>query len=224
MMIAASWHQALQNELEKSYMQNLKKILSEEEANGITIYPPKPKVFNAFWHTPVAAVKVVIMGQDPYHGKGQAEGLCFSVAEGTPLPPSLRNIFLELENDLGIKRGLKGSLAGWAAQGVLLLNATLTVREGSPASHYGIGWEQFTDAVIRLLSERNDPIIFVLWGKFAQEKCVHLLTRKESRHVILKAPHPSPFSAHQGFFGCRHFSKINELLKSFGKTPIDWSL
>jgi uracil-DNA glycosylase len=223
MRIAASWYQVLKHELEKPYVQKLKNFLNEEEQNGVTIYPPPHQIFNAFLHTPIATVKVVIMGQDPYHGKGQAEGLCFSVAEGTSLPPSLRNIFLELENDLGIKRGLKGSLASWAAQGVLLLNATLTVRAGSPASHYGMGWEQFTDAVIQTLSERHDPIIFVLWGKFAQEKCAHLLTRKESPHILLKAPHPSPFSAHQGFFGCRHFSKINTLLKSFGKTPIDWS-
>jgi uracil-DNA glycosylase len=222
MKIEASWHRQMQEELSKSYIEQLKKFIAQEKAENKIIYPPESLVFNAFLHTPFDQVKVVIIGQDPYHGPNQAHGLSFSVQSGIPLPPSLKNIFLELEQDLGIPRSQDGCLASWAKQGVLLLNATLTVRAGEPKSHYGQGWERFTDAVVSCLLKRQDPLVFVLWGASAQEKLKAILHDQKTPHAVLTAAHPSPFSAHQGFFGCRHFSKVNALLEKWGKTPIDW--
>lgn len=220
-----SWKVALASELSKPYVLQLAAFIERERAGTVPIYPPKELVFNAFWSTPFDQVKVVIVGQDPYHGPGQAHGLCFSVTEGIPLPPSLKNIYKELQDDLGVTPANHGCLIKWARQGVLLLNATLTVRQKEPMSHHGQGWETFTDAAIAALAGRSDPVIFVLWGKSAQDKCQHLpLWGQHREHPILTAPHPSPFSAHTGFFGCRHFSKINESLVKMGKTPITWSL
>lgn len=218
-----SWRTALQEEIEKPYIQDLKMFLSYEEEAGAIIYPPSELVFNAFLKTPYDAVKVVVVGQDPYHGPNQAHGLCFSVQEGITPPPSLKNIFLELKNDVGIEPPGHGSLEKWAEQGVLLLNATLTVRARQPRSHYGKGWEQFTDAVVEAICKRPDPVVFLLWGKSAQEKCERVLNKVSHPHEVLIAAHPSPYSV-AGFFGCRHFSKANECLKKWGKTPIDWSL
>lgn len=216
-----SWYSALQEEFEKPYMQQLKAFIAQERAGPTPIYPPPKDVFNAFAYTPIDQVKVVIVGQDPYHGPGQAHGLCFSVQEGTPPPPSLQNIFKELQSDLGIKIPPHGCLTAWAKQGVLLLNATLTVSQASPLSHHKKGWEEFTDAVIKKLQVRSTPIVYLLWGRSAQSKCQHLIS---GHQLVLKAAHPSPFSAHQGFFGSRHFSKTNEFLTAHGLTPIDWSL
>lgn len=221
--LEASWGQVLQEEFEKPYMGELKKFLNEERAGQIPIFPPAPAVFHAFSLAPIDKVKVVIVGQDPYHGPGQAHGLCFSVQKGVAIPPSLQNIFKEIESDLQIPPPSHGCLTKWAEQGVLMLNATLTVRQSSPMSHHGRGWEQFTDQVIRILSERSSPIVFLLWGKSAQQKCQHLLF-ENSPHLLLKAPHPSPFSAHTGFLGCKHFSQTNEFLMRHGKAPIDWDL
>lgn len=220
MKIEKSWHEKLKDEIAKPYVADLKTFLDEEKKNGAVVYPPEPLVFHAFAETPYEKVKVVIMGQDPYHGAGQAHGLSFSVPKGVTPPPSLKNIFKELNQDLGIPVSSHGCLESWARQGVLLLNATLTVRAKEPRSHYGKGWEQFTDAVIDLLVQREDPIVFILWGKSAQEKC-HKVAG--THHVMLQSAHPSPYSADR-FFGCRHFSKANELLKKWGKTPIDWSI
>lgn len=221
MKLAANWHHVLQEELTKPYIFELKEFL-EGEREKYVVYPPEPLVFNAFLHTAYSQVKVVIMGQDPYHGEGQAHGLSFSVPCGVTPPPSLKNIFLEIQRDLQIPPPQNGCLSSWAKQGVLLLNATLTVRAKTPRSHYGKGWERFTDAVINVLAQRKDPLVFVLWGKSAQEKVESLLQDKKMPHAILTAAHPSPYSAHSGFFGCRHFSQINALLKSWGKEPIDW--
>jgi len=215
-----SWQAILQEELQKDYIQDLMRFVEAERERGAKIYPPENEMFNALWKTPFPNVKVVIIGQDPYHGAGQAHGLSFSVNKGVALPPSLKNIFTELKNDLGILPPAHGCLEGWAKQGVLLLNATLTVQESLPMSHHGKGWEQFTDAIVRELLEKEDPIIFLLWGKNAQHKCQHI--RLKTRHHLLTAAHPSPFSAYRGFFGCRHFSKANEILISLGKQPIDW--
>ena len=220
MKIAKNWREVLKDEFSKPYIKKLKDFLEKEEATQI-VYPPQPLIFHALAQTPYDQVKVVIMGQDPYHGPGQAHGLSFSVPDGIPPPPSLKNIFKELENDVHISPPTTGCLICWAKQGVLLLNATLTVRKNEPKSHYGKGWERFTDAIITKLAERKDPIVFLLWGKSAQEKCLHLLNH--SHHIVLIAAHPSPYSA-TGFLGCRHFSKTNELLKKWGKTPIDWSV
>ncbi|MBS0628684.1 MAG: uracil-DNA glycosylase [Verrucomicrobia bacterium] len=217
MKLAKNWHARLQEEINKPYIKDLKHFLEGEET-----YPPKDLVFHAFAMTPYEEVKVVIMGQDPYHGQGQAHGMSFSVPEGVEPPPSLKNIYKEMQDDLGIPPAKTGCLDSWAKQGVLLLNATLTVRPNEPKSHYGRGWEQFTDAVVAKLAERKDPIVFILWGKSAKEKCASLL--EHSHHAVLTAAHPSPFSAYHGFFGCRHFSKANELLKKWGKTPINWEL
>lgn len=222
MKLAKSWHELLKEEISLPYIQELKSFLEQEEKAKKTIYPPEPLIFHAFAQTPYAEVKVVIMGQDPYHGPGQAHGMSFSVPCGIPPPPSLKNIFKELKEDLHISAPETGCLSPWAKQGVLLLNATLTVRAGEPKSHYGKGWEKFTDAVIAKLAAREDPIVFMLWGSSAKEKCGHLLTR--TRHVVLTAAHPSPLSAHQGFMGCRHFSKANHHLQQWGKAPIDWSI
>ncbi|MFI5333910.1 MAG: uracil-DNA glycosylase [Chlamydiales bacterium] len=224
MQIERSWHEVLKEEMEKPYIAHLKSFLAKEKASGALVYPPEPLVFYAFRQTPFAKTRVVIVGQDPYHGDGQAHGLSFSVPCGIPFPPSLRNIFQELSNDLKIPTPKDGCLTGWAKQGVLLLNATLTVRANEPKSHHGQGWEQFTDAVILKLIERDDPIAFVLWGKSAQEKVQHFMHKTKPNHAVFVAAHPSPFSAHSGFFGCRHFSKVNAHLQKFGQTPINWEI
>jgi uracil-DNA glycosylase len=218
--IEESWKEVLASEFGNSYFLELKEFLTEEKAK-YTVYPPGSKIFNAFELTPFNQVKVVILGQDPYHGPGQAHGLCFSVPQGILPPPSLVNIFKEIEKDLGIPVPSGGNLEKWARQGVLLLNATLTVRANQPGSHQKRGWENFTHAVISRLSEKRVGLIFLLWGKFAQEKESLIDTNK---HYILKAAHPSPFSAYNGFFGCRHFSKTNEILRKHGLEEIDWNL
>lgn len=225
-VLEPSWQKKLKEELEEPYVAELATFVEKEYAAApMPIYPPKELIFNAFFQTPFDKVKVLIMGQDPYHGQGQAHGLSFSVPKGIKPPPSLQNIFKELEADVQFPKPSHGCLLSWAQQGVLLLNATLTVRQGEPMSHHGIGWERFTDATIRKLEERKDPVIFVLWGKSAQDKCRFLKPEGiPSRHFVLTAAHPSPYSANHGFFGCRHFSKINELLEKQGKQPISWSL
>lgn len=217
-----TWKEALRDELEKPYIAHLAAFLEKEWASEMAIFPPKQLIFNSLWQTPFHEVKVLIMGQDPYHAPGQAHGLSFSVPVGVPLPPSLQNIYKELLADLGIPMAPHGCLLNWARQGVLLLNATLTVRQGEPMSHHGRGWEQFTDAIVERLSEREDPLVFVLWGKSAQEKCRRLPGLK--RHHVLTTTHPSPLSAHQGFLGCRHFSKVNNFLVKNGKQQINWKV
>lgn len=224
MMIAKNWKEHLAEEFQQEYIAHLKTFLQEEQKAGHEIYPPAEKVFSALQCTPFEEVKVVIMGQDPYHNPGQANGLCFSVAKGVPLPPSLKNIFNELVEDLGVPYPTHGSLMSWAQQGVLLLNATLTVRRGEPLSHYGKGWERFTSSIIRALAKRTSPIVFLLWGKSAQEKCEHILGESGDHHVILKTTHPSPLSAYAGFIGSKPFSRTNAWLAKWGKTPIDWSI
>lgn len=219
----SSWLALLQEEFEKPYMKELEAFLTQEGKVGAVVYPPSEFVFNAFFHTPFDRVKVVIMGQDPYHGPGQAHGLSFSVPPEIPLPPSLQNIFKELHSDLGVPLPSHGCLIEWARQGVLLLNATLTVRANEPKSHYGRGWELFTDRVMQLLCARKNPLVFLLWGKSAADKFRHMGAHT-SHHLALMAPHPSPFSVHSGFFGCRHFSKANEFLKRMGEKPIDWAI
>lgn len=219
----ASWVDKLQGEFEQPYMQALREFLKAEKRAGATVYPPNDLVFNAFVQTPFDQVKVVIMGQDPYHGPGQAHGLSFSVPKGIKPPPSLQNIFKEIHDDLRLPIPTSGCLEGWAKQGVLLLNATLTVRAGEPKSHHGQGWELFTDRVIQLLCERSDPMVFLLWGRSALEKFQHI-QGLEGKHLVLKAAHPSPLSAYAGFLGCRHFSKTNAFLERLEKTPIDWSV
>jgi len=216
--IAESWKLHLKNEFQQAYFQRLKEFLLSEKKN-YTIYPPGNQIFAAFNHTPFSDVKVVIIGQDPYHGAGQANGLCFSVANGIKKPPSLINIFKEIHQDLGLDIPESGDLKHWAQQGVLLLNATLTVRARDAGSHQNQGWEQFTDACIRKLSSERENIIFLLWGRFAQKKAALIET---SKHHILTAPHPSPFSAYSGFLGCGHFSKTNELLQQMNKATIQW--
>lgn len=219
--IESSWKQVLQDEFDQPYFAEISATLHREKKAGEIIYPPGNLIFNAFDKTPFDRVKCVILGQDPYHGPGQAHGLCFSVNDGVMPPPSLVNIFKELKSDLNIPIPSSGNLTPWTRQGVFLLNAFLTVKAGQPASHSKIGWEQFTDAVIRILSERKEGIVFLLWGRFAQNK--QILVDK-AKHHILTAAHPSPLSAAHGFFGCRHFSKTNELLEKDGKNPIDWKL
>lgn len=223
MKLEKSWHEVLKEELNLPYIQELKSFLEEEKKRGATIYPPEDLVFNAFLHTPFDKVKVVIVGQDPYHGKGQAHGLSFSVLPGVTIPPSLKNIYKELIEDVKINPPKTGCLTGWADQGVLLLNATLTVREREPKSHYGRGWEHFTDKVIEKLAERKDPLVFLLWGKSAQEKVERVLAHANPSHLVLTAAHPSPYSATM-FLGCKHFSKTNKQLIAWGKTPIDWQV
>ncbi|MEX1188738.1 MAG: uracil-DNA glycosylase [Bacteroidia bacterium] len=218
--IEAGWKKALSEEFAKPYFSELKSFLVEERGKYI-IYPPGPSIFAAFNRTPFDKVKVVIMGQDPYHGPGQANGLCFSVAPGCKLPPSLKNIYKEITADLSQPMGNNGDLGYWADQGVLLLNATLSVRNSAPASHQGKGWEQFTDSVIRLISEKKKGIVFLLWGRPAQMKEKLIDTE---RHYVLKAAHPSPLSAYNGFFGCRHFSYCNKMLVDMGKTPVNWNI
>ena len=219
--IEPSWKAILQDEFEKPYFSTIVETLKQEKAKGETIYPPGKLIFNAFNKTPFEKVKCVILGQDPYHGEGQAHGLCFSVNDGVKPPPSLVNIFKELQDDLGLPVPHSGNLEKWADHGVLLLNAILTVRAHEPASHSKIGWEQFTDAVIRKISEEKTGVIFLLWGNFARNKKFLIDLDK---HFVLEAAHPSPFSANNGFFGCHHFSKANELLKKQNKSPIDWRL
>ncbi|MDB5118889.1 MAG: uracil-DNA glycosylase [Sphingobacteriales bacterium] len=217
-----SWKEVLYPEFEKEYMKRLREFLQKEQASAHVLYPPNALIFNAFEHTPFEKVKVVILGQDPYHGPGQAHGLSFSVQKGTPFPPSLQNIFKELKIDIPeYKYPTTGDLTPWADQGVLLLNATLTVEANKPGSHQKLGWEKFTDKVIEELSNRKSGIVFLLWGKYAQAKGELIDSNK---HFILKAPHPSPFSAHSGFFGCKHFSKTNEILEKQGLEPIDWQI
>lgn len=215
-----SWKRILEQEFNEPYFGILKQFLVEEK-NKYRVFPPGSQIFNAFNHTPFEKVRVVILGQDPYHGPGQAHGLCFSVPDGIPKPPSLINIFKELENDLGIAPPASGNLTKWADQGILLLNATLTVRENQAGSHQNKGWETFTDAAIKNLSEKRDGLIFVLWGNYAGAKKALIDT---SRHFILAAAHPSPLSASRGFFGCKHFSQINNLLSQMGVSQIDWQL
>lgn len=222
--LEASWQNVLENEFSKPYMINLKTFIASERAGQTPIFPPAKDVFNAFTYTPFDQVKVVIVGQDPYHGPGQAHGLCFSVQEGIATPPSLQNIYKELYSDLGLTIPNHGCLTSWAKQGVLLLNATLTVSQASPMSHHKKGWEEFTDAVIKILSQKQEPLVFILWGKSAQQKCRHLLNNSNSQHLVLTAAHPSPFSAYNGFFGCKHFSKTNQFLESKGIEPINWQV
>ena len=218
--IEESWKEVLAEEFQSGYFKSLKEFLIEERKKSI-VYPPASRIFASFNYTSFDKVKVVILGQDPYHGQGQANGLCFSVSSGIQQPPSLQNIFKEIQDDLGIPIPKTGNLEPWAKQGVLLLNATLTVRANQAGSHQKHGWENFTDAVIKVLSEKRKGLVFLLWGKFAQAK--ELLIDK-SKHHILKAPHPSPFSVHSGFFGCKHFSKTNELLKKEGHEEINWRI
>ncbi len=218
--IEETWKNVLNEEFQKEYFIKLKQFLIEEKKRYM-VYPPGSQIFAAFNQTPFNKVKVVILGQDPYHGQGQAHGLCFSVPKGVPMPPSLQNIFKELNSDLGLPIPTHGNLKKWAGQGVLLLNATLTVRANQAGSHQNKGWEIFTDATIRSLSDQCKGLVFMLWGNYAQAKASIIDSRK---HFILTAPHPSPLSASRGFFGCKHFSKTNRLLLSVGKEPIDWSL
>lgn len=220
--LGASWQAVLAEELSKPYIAELAAfVANERQTNALPVYPPQDLIFNAFTSTPYDKVKVLVIGQDPYHGPGQAHGLSFSVPPGIPLPPSLKNIYKELRSDLGVIAPSDGCLISWAQQGVMLLNATLTVLQGKPMSHHGRGWEVFTDAVVNALVKRPDPLVFVLWGNSAQKKCRALDSIPHS-HLVLKAPHPSPLSAHQGFFGCRHFSKTNKFLAEHGSAPIEW--
>jgi uracil-DNA glycosylase len=216
--IDPSWKSALKEEFEADYFYQLKQFILAEKKR-YTIYPPGRLIFNAFNHTPFDKVKVVILGQDPYHGRGQAHGLCFSVPNGIKPPPSLINIFRELNSDLGLPFPRHGNLIKWTDQGVLLLNATLTVRANQAGSHQNRGWEQFTNAVIHKISTQRQGVVFLLWGRFAKEKQHHIDRHK---HYILTAAHPSPFSAQSGFFGCKHFSKTNAILTQNGLAPIDW--
>jgi uracil-DNA glycosylase len=218
--IEEGWKTALESEFQQPYFTAIKSFLVQEKQTGKVIYPPGPLIFNAFNQTPWADVKVVILGQDPYHNAGEAMGLSFSVPKGVRVPPSLVNIYKEINRDLGLPRPDHGDLSAWAAQGVLLLNAMLTVEAKTPASHQKIGWQTFTDAVIRRLSAEKDGLVFLLWGKFAQSKQVLI---DEAKHYVLTAAHPSPLAG-DAFQGCGHFSAVNELLGKQGKTPIDWTL
>ncbi|MES2963131.1 MAG: uracil-DNA glycosylase [Bdellovibrionota bacterium] len=219
--LVASWKRELIEEFSAPYMQELRAFLKAEIEASRTIYPKPSEWFAAFDHTPFEKVKVVILGQDPYHGPGQAHGLCFSVKPGVTPPPSLVNIYKELESDLGLGRPDHGFLESWADQGVLLLNSVLTVRDGQAASHQGRGWEKFTDKAIHLLNEKRENLVFVLWGAYAQKKAQFV---DRTRHLVLAGPHPSPLSAHRGFLGSRPFSKINKYLEKSGLEPIDWKL
>jgi uracil-DNA glycosylase len=215
------WLEALGSEFEQAYMRELKAFLLARKQAGAVIYPPGPQIFNALDSTPLSKVKVVILGQDPYHGPGQAHGLCFSVQPGVRPPPSLLNIFKEIHSDLGLPIPNHGHLQAWAERGVLLLNAVLTVELGQAGSHQGKGWERFTDAVVRAVNERCDNVAFLLWGSHAQKKGAGI---DRQRHLVLTAPHPSPLSAHRGFLGCRHFSAANRWLQSRGISALDWQL
>lgn len=216
--IEESWLEALKDDFNSPYFHSLKQFLTKEK-ESYTIYPPGPKIFSAFNSTPLTSVRVVVIGQDPYHGPGQANGLCFSVPDEIAIPPSLLNIYKEINNDLGKKVPTSGNLEHWANQGVLLLNATLTVRANNAGSHQGKGWETFTDNVIKTVSDLRAGIVFLLWGKYAQDK-QRLIDK--NKHFILTAPHPSPLSAHRGFLGCKHFSKTNAILTANGLGEIDW--
>lgn len=215
-----SWKEVLDDEFQKPYFAQIKQFILNEKNKGKKVYPPGSLIFNAFNLTPFDQLKVVVLGQDPYHGPGQAHGLCFSVPHGIKPPPSLVNIFKEIKNDLGITPPNHGNLEKWAKQGVLLLNASLTVNESEANSHVASGWHVFTDAVIKKISDLKTGVVFILWGKFAQDKAVLI---DKQKHFVLTSAHPSPFSADR-FFGCKHFSKTNELLVQQGKEPIDWSL
>lgn len=218
--IEPSWREALQSEFDQPYFAALVQQLHAEKAAGRTIFPPGGQIFRAFDLCPLERTKVVILGQDPYHGYGQAMGLSFSVPPGVPAPPSLKNIFKEIETDLGVQMSGSPDLTPWARQGVLLLNAVLTVRAGEPTSHSGLGWQTFTDAVIRTVSERREGVVFLLWGSYARSKAPLI---DGARHLVLEAAHPSPL-ARGAFFGCRHFSRCNDYLAAHGQTPIDWKL
>lgn len=217
----SSWLEHLAGEFEQPYMQQLKQYLLLQKQAGKIIYPESKNIFNAFNSTPLEQVKVVILGQDPYHGAGQAHGLCFSVQPGIQPPPSLQNMFKELRRDLGFNIPIHGCLQAWANQGVLLLNTTLTVEQARAGSHQGQGWETFTDKVIRLVNEKCQDVVFLLWGSYAQKKAAFIDTHK---HLVLRAPHPSPLSAHRGFIGCGHFSAANQYLQRNNKLPVDWQL
>ena len=219
--LPVSWKNRLIDEFQKPYMQKLRAFLMQEMKLNKRIYPAPKQYFSAFNEVDFEEVKVVILGQDPYHGYGQAHGLCFSVPVSTSVPPSLKNIFQEIHSDLGIKPPKHGCLVSWARQGVLLLNATLTVEAGKAGSHQNKGWELFTDRIVHLLNTERDSLVFMLWGRYAQEKGAFIDINK---HLVLKAPHPSPFSADRGFFGCSHFSKANKYLEEKGKKTMDWSL
>lgn len=219
--IESGWKEALRAEFGKPYFQELKSFLIAEKKAGQVIYPPGPLIFNAFNATPFKSVNVVILGQDPYHGPGQAHGLCFSVQHGVKPPPSLKNMYKELNADVGFVTPTHGNLESWAGQGVLLLNSLLTVRARQAGSHKGKGWETFTDAAIKAVNDHREGVIFLLWGRYAQNKGEIIDPQK---HVVLKAAHPSPFSAHSGYFGCGHFSKTNELLQRQGKKTINWQV
>lgn len=216
-----TWKFALETEFEDPYMADLKSFLVSEKKAGKLIFPKGSEYFRALDLTPLDEVKVVILGQDPYHGEGQAHGLCFSVRPGVRIPPSLVNIYKEMEADLGIAPAKHGFLEHWAEQGVLLLNSVLTVEQGKAAAHQGKGWERFTDAVIRTVNEECDGVVFILWGAYAQKKAAFV---DEERHLVIKSAHPSPLSAHNGFLGSKPFSKANEYLQSIGKDPVDWEL
>lgn len=216
-----SWKKALQPEFDAPYMKQLREFLISEKQKGKVIYPKGSDMFRALNLTPLGSVKVVILGQDPYHGEGQAMGLSFSVRPGVRIPPSLVNIFRELKDDLGIPPAHSGDLTHWAEQGVLLLNSVLTVEKGKAASHQGKGWERFTDSIIAKVNEQDTPVVFMLWGAYAQKKAAFV---DSERNLVLKGPHPSPLSAHNGFFGKHYFSKANEFLKAHGQTPVDWRL
>ena len=216
--ISPDWKALLKNEFDKPYFAELAQFVKNEYATT-TIFPAGKNIFRAFDKCPLDKLKVVIIGQDPYHGEGQANGLCFSVNDGVPFPPSLQNIFKEINSDLGIAPPASGNLDRWAEQGVLLLNAVLTVRAHNAASHTGRGWEQFTDAVVRKINERKQGIVYMLWGSYAQKKGA---VADPSKNLILKSVHPSPLSVYRGFFGCKHFSKANEYLQSIGREPINW--
>jgi uracil-DNA glycosylase len=217
--INGDWQKILTEELNGECFNKLNQNLQDEEKNGALIFPPYPLIFSAFENTPFHKIKVVLIGQDPYHGPGQAHGLSFSVPKGIPFPPSLKNIFKEMKSDLNLAIPTTGDLTCWARQGVLLLNSVLTVKAGSPASHHNLGWENFTDAVIKKISTEKKGLVFLLWGQAAQKKETLI---DASKHFILKAAHPSPFSAMRGFFGCKHFTKTNEILIKQGLEPIDW--
>ena len=219
--LEASWLAALQDQFQQNYMLQLKSFLRAEKAAGKVIYPPGAEMFNAFNHTPVSDVRVVILGQDPYHGPDQAHGLCFSVRPGVRLPPSLVNIYKEIEQELGVTMPAHGCLTAWADQGVLLLNSVLSVQQAAAASHQGKGWEQFTDRAIEVVNRDCEHVVFMLWGAYAQRKGAIIDPR---RHCVLKAPHPSPLSAHRGFFGCGHVRAANEYLEAQGRQPVDWQL
>ena len=216
-----SWQQVVGDQFDQPYMQNLRAFLTAEKQAGKVIYPKGSDIFNALNHTPFEKVRVVILGQDPYHGPNQAHGLCFSVQEGVPPPPSLVNIFKELQSDLGIPSPAHGNLTSWADQGVLLLNAVLTVQQANAGSHQGKGWETFTDRIVQVLNEQREHLVFLLWGSYAIKKGQFI---DRTKHLVLTAPHPSPLSVYRGFFGCKHFSQANGYLERYGQPAIDWSL